>query len=351
MDTAAVSTLIKKFNASKTSLKEHVFLGLINAKDMCSVSGLPSVLAYFERELNRAIPQAHWSYLETSLPFHSSLLSAVAWSVEQDRAFTQFYFKGTDLVCPVFQPDTGDNIQTTSDLQALCVDVMMGCVVNWPQMLQTVIPTLPQTLQCVIDVGPGPLTKLFTQTYCREHQIHWKQSSIDTKAVQDFLGEKRFAQVKAFTRYEVSTPDVFNGAVSKGVLSNRELYPHGASSTEASSTGIAPLKKSDSPNPSRQSISERSADMYALLFAGQGTQHLCMGESLFAKYPQEVEMAEDILGFSVEKLCMTGSWKDQTDLLDQTLYTQPCLFFVNALYTYEFWAAQEQENTVKPSFW
>jgi len=63
------------------------------------------------------------------------------------------------------------------------------------------------------------------------------------------------------------------------------------------------------------------------LFPGQGSQKVGMGAGLFAKFPREVSQADDILGWSVERLCL----EDPDRRLDQTDFTQPALFVVNAL--------------------
>ncbi len=63
------------------------------------------------------------------------------------------------------------------------------------------------------------------------------------------------------------------------------------------------------------------------LFPGQGSQKVGMGAELFAKFPRELAHADDILGWSVEKLCR----EDPDKRLDQTDTTQPALFVVNAL--------------------
>jgi trans-AT polyketide synthase/acyltransferase/oxidoreductase domain-containing protein len=64
----------------------------------------------------------------------------------------------------------------------------------------------------------------------------------------------------------------------------------------------------------------------ACLFPGQGSQEPGMGEGLFARYPEMTAMADEILGYSVEDLCLREPQK-----LLQTQHTQPALFVVNAL--------------------
>ncbi len=80
-----------------------------------------------------------------------------------------------------------------------------------------------------------------------------------------------------------------------------------------------------------------SRTMKAVIFPGQGSQFRGMGKDLFPLFPEEVRQASDILGYSVEDLCLN----DSQGLLSKTEYTQPALFVVNALHHYR----QQQENT------
>lgn len=70
--------------------------------------------------------------------------------------------------------------------------------------------------------------------------------------------------------------------------------------------------------------------MLAYLFPGQGSQHIGMGIDLFnsSYYPFSLEQQiNKILGYSLKDMCLYGS----EEQLQQTEYTQPCLFIVNAL--------------------
>jgi trans-AT polyketide synthase/acyltransferase/oxidoreductase domain-containing protein len=63
------------------------------------------------------------------------------------------------------------------------------------------------------------------------------------------------------------------------------------------------------------------------VFPGQGSQRKGMGAQLFDAFPELTAQADDILGYSIEALCLNGP--DQQ--LRDTRYTQPALFVVNAL--------------------
>ncbi|WP_394834224.1 ACP S-malonyltransferase [Pendulispora rubella] len=62
------------------------------------------------------------------------------------------------------------------------------------------------------------------------------------------------------------------------------------------------------------------------VFPGQGSQRVGMGAELFESFPTEVAAANAVLGYSVEELCSDASGR-----LDDTEYTQPALYVVNAL--------------------
>lgn len=64
-----------------------------------------------------------------------------------------------------------------------------------------------------------------------------------------------------------------------------------------------------------------------IMFPGQGAQFKGMGKNLFPKYTQLSQTASNILGYSIEELCLN----DSENKLGQTQYTQPALYVVNAL--------------------
>jgi malonyl CoA-acyl carrier protein transacylase len=65
-----------------------------------------------------------------------------------------------------------------------------------------------------------------------------------------------------------------------------------------------------------------------LMFPGQGSQFQGMGEQLFAEFPEIVERANKVLGYSITDVCLNNP----DNKLNQTSYTQPALFLVNYLH-------------------
>lgn len=67
--------------------------------------------------------------------------------------------------------------------------------------------------------------------------------------------------------------------------------------------------------------------MISYLFPGQGSQAKGMGETLFDEFPELTEKADNLLGYSIKDLCLINESKQ----LNQTQYTQPAIYIVNAL--------------------
>lgn len=67
--------------------------------------------------------------------------------------------------------------------------------------------------------------------------------------------------------------------------------------------------------------------MTAIVFPGQGSQFKGMGKELFFLFPDYVKVASDILGYSIDELCLN----DAQRTLSQTQFTQPAIYTVNCL--------------------
>lgn len=70
--------------------------------------------------------------------------------------------------------------------------------------------------------------------------------------------------------------------------------------------------------------------MSVYIFPGQGSQYKGMGAELFSKFPIVVSQAEKILNYSIREICL----ENPEEKLNQTQYTQPALYVVNALNFY-----------------
>ena len=65
----------------------------------------------------------------------------------------------------------------------------------------------------------------------------------------------------------------------------------------------------------------------AVIFPGQGSQRPGMGAGLFERYPDVTGRASEVLGLPIAELCRSRDGGK----LDDTRYTQPARYVVNAL--------------------
>jgi len=105
--------------------------------------------------------------------------------------------------------------------------------------------------------------------------------------------------------------------------------------------------RSSRSKPIRNEQLPESPSMKAVIFPGQGSQFRGMGKDLFPLFPEQVKNASEILGYSVEDLCLN----DREGLLSKTQYTQPALYVVNALHYYRAQATDGKDGAAKaPAF-
>ncbi|WP_338551796.1 ACP S-malonyltransferase [Paenibacillus sp. KS-LC4] len=90
------------------------------------------------------------------------------------------------------------------------------------------------------------------------------------------------------------------------------------------------------------SIRKGGQPMKAYVFPGQGSQHKGMGGTLFDEFADLIAQADEILGYSIKRLCL----EDPDNQLGQTQYTQPALYVVNAL----SFLKKVQETGCKPDY-
>lgn len=279
---------ILKFNSEGDGSK-NVALGLSNADDINVLVGTVESLELFRSALlvNCGFLAKNWAYLDVTTPFHSVELTGVMERFEADREFIDFNFCGDDLLCPVFRTDNSENIQHDKFAFETCAELMCLNSLDWEKTLDRLSNS--DVAVTVIDFGPGPLTKLFTQIYAKKNSISVRQFQSNS--------EKSSVHIPSVVSEKHVSLDVGE---------------------------------------------EIGAVIDAIIFAGQGSQKRGMGEKLFSKYPELVDEADDILGYSIQNLCLS----DPDGLLNRTDYTQPAIYFVNALSALEI-----IENSQRPPFY
>lgn len=80
----------------------------------------------------------------------------------------------------------------------------------------------------------------------------------------------------------------------------------------------------------------------AILFAGQGSQYIKMGQDFYDKFDYVKEIYKKaglILGYNIEDICFK-----ENDLINQTIYTQPCVLTTSLA----IFSALLKETNIKP---
>jgi trans-AT polyketide synthase/acyltransferase/oxidoreductase domain-containing protein len=95
--------------------------------------------------------------------------------------------------------------------------------------------------------------------------------------------------------------------------------------------------------PGRDLHISENRKMKAIVFPGQGAQFKGMGKEVFPLYPELVKSASDILGYSLEELCLD----DPQGQLSRTQFTQPALFAVNA---FNYYRERDLSGANQPDF-
>lgn len=72
--------------------------------------------------------------------------------------------------------------------------------------------------------------------------------------------------------------------------------------------------------------------MSTVVFPGQGAQHKGMGADLFDEFTDLMEIADEVLGYSIRDLCV----EDSENCLNLTQFTQPALYTINIFHYLHF---------------
>jgi trans-AT polyketide synthase/acyltransferase/oxidoreductase domain-containing protein len=146
--------------------------------------------------------------------------------------------------------------------------------------------------------------------------------------------KSRTEAVPLFDQKPVIYLEGFNGyfdldevhPIGFGDDTHADAPPNNAAAAPTVATADTPRA---SPEPAGAPAPEATAarQRVVVVFPGQGAQAKGMGRDLFAAYREQTAAADAVLGYSIETLCL----KDPEDQLNQTQYTQPALYVVNAL--------------------
>lgn len=93
---------------------------------------------------------------------------------------------------------------------------------------------------------------------------------------------------------------------------------------------------------SEKTKTNRGGTMLTYVFPGQGSQKKGFGGELFDEFAEYTEKADAVLGYSIKTLCL----EDPGEKLNQTEYTQPAIYVVNALH----YLKKLKEDGIKPDY-
>jgi trans-AT polyketide synthase, acyltransferase and oxidoreductase domains len=165
-----------------------------------------------------------------------------------------------------------------------------------------------------------PLHKRATQEELRARIGAWNQCySVGTEVRAERYPERihktRTAAMILFDQKPVIYLEGFNGYFDLHEVQALQ------STADASSSAVP---SRDVPAPAHAS---KARAQRVVGFPGQGAQAKGMGAGLFPDFPELVQQADRMLGYSIERLCL----EDPEEQLNLTQYTQVALYVVNAL--------------------
>ena len=293
-----LTSLIRQARNVETNCQPGAMIGVMESPQLYEREPLiyeHSALAGINTETHFVISgfQAHMQAIEAWLKQNGKLFQVLpvrygfhSANIDPARECLLASFQSAHLnsaACEVVSCLTGKKLVHPDALDAAYFWNVARQPIRFPEALQA----LHQEHQCgfnIIDVGPAG-------TYAGFASQH--------KALGNNSGSRIF---------RVMTP--FGGD-----LSNLEALRH----------KLKPIPKTNRKAIPNESVTDMK--LKAFIFPGQGSQAKGMGQGLFEKYKTYTQAADEILGYSIEALCLD----DPQNNLGKTQYTQPALFVVNAL--------------------
>lgn len=181
------------------------------------------------------------------------------------------------------------------------------------------------------------ITRRFTREELFAEIQSWNQrfpvgTEVRSDVYPDAVYKTRTDAVPLFDQKPVIYLEGFNG-----YFDLHEIHPVGADGRALDRNGhgtgqervngaVAAAQSAANDDPSA-ATAPSARERVAVVFPGQGAQSKGMGKDLFAAYPEQTDKASEILGYSIRELCVD----DPDNRLNQTQYTQPALYVVNAL--------------------
>jgi rhizoxin biosynthesis acyltransferase len=294
-------------------LARHSEIAAINYDSNFVVAGDNNGLHEIEVALHqRNIP---FFRLPVKQPFHSSLIDKVISEIENRGSKRQYSVPKVPFVSSMY----------ARKIDEFTADHSWTVIREPIQLFKTVKYLEGQGSFNYIDLGPG--------------------GSL-TNAIKRIVGRDAASRV-----YQVLTPFARNGKELDSViktfgrrLEHLEKDVLAEPRSEPERKQVQQISGATVHNQPMVTRGERIPvnPVRAYMFPGQGSQHLGMGAELFDEFKELTELADDILGYSIRRLCT----EDPDKQLAQTQYTQPALYIINAFSYFK----KLQEDNSRPAF-
>jgi len=258
-------------------------LASVNFHSHFVVSGKPESL----KDIEHFLQQKNMTYLSlpVTIGFHSALIEPAA------RIYTDFLQQKTS------QPPKIPLISCVyADILTSFQQNYFWEIIRKPILFQQTVQALENKQAYIyLDLGPSGTLANFVKYNL-------------TKSSQS----KTFPTL---TPFGLSLPNLEK---VKDFLSANQILPNTPKPSKGTSTKTELLANA---------TDRRKKNMITWVFPGQGSQEKGMGATLFDDFAELIAQADDILGYSIKELCLEGPQRQ----LNQTQYTQPALYVVNAL--------------------